>query len=1062
MLLPDPPPFCFPPLLTTPQQEQAWFQKIQTIIENTSSSAVWNRKHGIVENNVTTYTVRCLEDLNEKIAETMAIPSSQENNCVEKKTHILLEIIEQLWAIVLKYGTYYLEDFVFLLSLCVYKKPHIEFPSPCSADKLRILHKYFHLFHCKVITKAQLIKECGQDASLHNYRCLLPETKQNYYFRIHGMRLLLVYQDKIYMLYGVFEDILPTTLPCQSTEHFLFQCKQTILQQGLAEGFHRHFVEEILPFLSLSELFLFPPVRTNKPSRIVRDWFDRVETFERLVLEERIETIVQKFNEFPTYDKIQFFRFLLQSKKPEVQYITSLLYDLFSLSKTAGPSFMAASAATTTNAATTPTDFNNVIYNSLPWKQKQMLKNSVHNSVQLMQNYMVAYDTSRITLDQQVFMMRVPEKVKEKAMLKLREVKSKAEEMNGKSRQYLDGLLRIPFGKVREEPILTLGHKIKTEFQTLFPNAVIPSYDFSSLSAYLHQHFAVLAQERSTPAFWSRYKMAALAPYAQSLGIPAKTKKNDLIQRLTEMFQEKQGALQSLPEDVVWNAPRQLLQDIGSVKTKLHDIENTLDRSVYGHKPAKRKIVQIIGQWLSSTDKRQGGYCFGFEGDPGIGKTSLANQGLSQCLQDANGQPRPFHIIALGGCCNSSTLEGHNYTYSNSTWGRIVDILMESKCMNPIIYIDELDKVSKTENGKEIIGILIHIIDSSQNANFQDKYFSGIDIDLSQVLFVFSYNHPEDIDKILLDRIHRISFDSLSLQDKVVIVRQFILPTLEKKMGFTAHTVQLDDATIEYLIDTYTNESGIRKTKQLLFDVYSQINLDLLHCTEQQIQTLPVVLSPAVLDEKYLQKYHKNTLDKIHSRHEVGVMNALYATSNGGGGIIKIECMMIPANHLLEMKLTGSLGKVFTESMEICKNLAWALTPEEVKAKWLRRFESSKIQGLHVHFGDCNTPKEGASASLASALTIYSVFMNKSLRNDIAMTGETNLFGDAKRIGGLEAKLVGGIKAGVKIMFYPEENQSDFDQFFEKIGHMYKDTHHFFAISNLRQVIQHSIRIFTD
>ena len=133
------------------------------------------------------------------------------------------------------------------------------------------------------------------------------------------------------------------------------------------------------------------------------------------------------------------------------------------------------------------------------------------------------------------------------------------------------------------------------------------------------------------------------------------------------------------------------------------------------------------------------GYCLGFEGPPGTGKTSLAKKGISQCLVD-NGNTRPFAFIALGGSSNGSTLEGHNYTYVGSTYGKIVEILIETQCMNPIIYIDELDKISKTENGKELIGILTHMTDPSQNEQFSDKYFSGINIDLSKVLFIFSYN----------------------------------------------------------------------------------------------------------------------------------------------------------------------------------------------------------------------------------------------------------------------------------------------------------------------------------
>ena len=134
----------------------------------------------------------------------------------------------------------------------------------------------------------------------------------------------------------------------------------------------------------------------------------------------------------------------------------------------------------------------------------------------------------------------------------------------------------------------------------------------------------------------------------------------------------------------------------------------------------KRQIQRIIGQWITG---KQSGYCFGFEGSPGVGKTSIARKGLANCLKDEDGTPRPFHFIALGGASNGSTLSGHNYTYVGSTWGKIVDILIQSKCMNPIIFIDELDKISNTEHGKEIIGILTYLVDTTQNKSFKDKIF---------------------------------------------------------------------------------------------------------------------------------------------------------------------------------------------------------------------------------------------------------------------------------------------------------------------------------------------------
>ena len=137
----------------------------------------------------------------------------------------------------------------------------------------------------------------------------------------------------------------------------------------------------------------------------------------------------------------------------------------------------------------------------------------------------------------------------------------------------------------------------------------------------------------------------------------------------------------------------------------MEGITNTINNSVHGHNNAKRQLERIIGQWITG---EQSGYCFGFEGPPGVGKTSLAKKGLAKCLKDNEGVERPFSFIAMGGASNGSTLAGHNYTYVGSTWGKIVDILMESKCMNPIIFIDELDKISNTENGKELTGILTH------------------------------------------------------------------------------------------------------------------------------------------------------------------------------------------------------------------------------------------------------------------------------------------------------------------------------------------------------------------
>ena len=234
------------------------------------------------------------------------------------------------------------------------------------------------------------------------------------------------------------------------------------------------------------------------------------------------------------------------------------------------------------------------------------------------------------------------------------------------------------------------------------------------------------------------------------------------------------------------------------VTSYLQQVDDILEQSVYGHHKAKRSIKQVVAQWITGELK---GYCFGFEGPPGTGKTSLAKNGLSKCLLDINGEKRPFVFIALGGSTNGSTLEGHSYTYVGSTWGRIVDVLIETQCMNPIIYIDELDKISRTEHGRELIGILTHMTDSTQNEEFMDKYFAGIKIDLSRILFVFSYNDRELIDSILRDRIHVIKFDPLKQKEKQSVCHLHLIPGILRTLGVDSTDIIFNTEVIDFIID---------------------------------------------------------------------------------------------------------------------------------------------------------------------------------------------------------------------------------------------------------------------
>ena len=264
---------------------------------------------------------------------------------------------------------------------------------------------------------------------------------------------------------------------------------------------------------------------------------------------------------------------------------------------------------------------------------------------------------------------------------------------------------------------------------------------------------------------------------------------------------------------------------------------------------------------------------------------------------------------------------------------------MEKKCMNPIIFIDELDKVSRSEHGKEIIGILTHLVDETQNDSFQDKYFTGIDLDLSKALFIFSYNEPGMIDKILLDRIHRIKFENLSIQDKIVITKDYLLPEIFKKVGLN-NCITFTDDIIEFIIEAYTYEPGVRKLKEILFEIISEVNLEILQLNDIE---LPMVLTKDLIKNKFLKERDEITITKIHENPSVGIVTGLWANALGKGGIIPIESIYYPTQNPLDFKLTGMQGDVMKESMNVAKSLAWKLTPKEKTEKIIKRIFRNKI-----------------------------------------------------------------------------------------------------------------------
>lgn len=267
---------------------------------------------------------------------------------------------------------------------------------------------------------------------------------------------------------------------------------------------------------------------------------------------------------------------------------------------------------------------------------------------------------------------------------------------------------------------------------------------------------------------------------------------------------------------------RQLPVTITDGQDKCHEfMENAksqLDNSCYGLNDAKMQILQYIGQLI--TNPKSTGTAIAIRGPMGTGKTTLVKEGISKILQ------RPFAFIPLGGATDSGLLEGHLITYEGSVWGQIAATLMQCKCMNPVFYFDELDKVSETPKGDEIIGILTHLTDSTQNDQFHDKYFADVALDLSRAIFIFSYNDETKINPILRDRMHTITTEGYTGVQKAIIAKQYLTKSIQSNVNFDDGQVRLTDEAVSYIIEHYTSqEKGVRNLKRCIETIYSKVNL---------------------------------------------------------------------------------------------------------------------------------------------------------------------------------------------------------------------------------------------
>ena len=493
-----------------------------------------------------------------------------------------------------------------------------------------------------------------------------------------------------------------------------------------------------------------------------------------------------------------------------------------------------------------------------------------------------------------------------------------------------------------------------------------------------------------------------------------------------------------------WSTGKNYFDELDSplkINNYLCELKSNLYSLTYGHTEAKDILLQTIAKWINNPES--GGKPLGFVGPPGVGKTLLAKS-ISKALKI------PFAEITLGGQNDGELLHGHGYTYSGSQPGLIIKKMVDMGREHCILFFDELDKTaSKHGTNNEISSILIHLTDPNMNKSFQDRFFQGIDFPLDKVIMIFSYNDAEKIDPILLDRITEIKIKPYTAADKIIIVKNYIINELNLNIN-----LYFEDHIIEYIIENYTNEAGIRDLKRNIEKIFLTLNLEIL---TNKINLTNYKLTIDEINRILLKP--KNEITKIGNRPEIGIINGLYATTNGDGGIIPIQVFNNFTSSSFEIKLTGKQGDVMKESVQCSLTCAINYIKNNLDKYNIQNFDEyfSKNfkNGFHVHAPSTSTPKDGPSAGCAFTSAFISRMVGKQIINTVGMTGEIELTGKITKIGGLNFKLIGAKKAGIKTVYIPSENKDDLDDFYEKHKNFIDDDFKIIMVEYIDELIDH-------
>ncbi|RKW38072.1 MAG: endopeptidase La [Lachnospiraceae bacterium] len=437
---------------------------------------------------------------------------------------------------------------------------------------------------------------------------------------------------------------------------------------------------------------------------------------------------------------------------------------------------------------------------------------------------------------------------------------------------------------------------------------------------------------------------------------------------------------------------------------ELDNAMEVLDREHYGLKKVKKRIIEQLA--VMSLNKKQSGSILLFVGAPGTGKTSIGKS-----IAEALG--REYVRISLGGVRDEADIRGHRRTYIGAMPGRIMDGMKKAATSNPVMVLDEIDKLAISYNG-DPASALLEVLDPEQNNTFTDHYMN-VPYDLSDVLFVCTANSLDTIPGPLLDRMEVIRFTGYTALEKFSIAKDHLIPKAKKKAGISEENLIIEDDTIKALINGYTMEAGVRGLKKQISSLCRHAAVELVKNNKEILDVKPEDLQD-YLDQRPIR--HEGILEKKHA----GVVTGLAWTAVGGE-ILFIETMLTKGKG--NIKITGQLGDVMKESVDIALSLVKSMYPEKSEV-----FEKNDI---HIHVPAGAVPKDGPSAGITMTTAIASLLNNIPVSPEYAMTGEVSLRGRVMPIGGLPEKLMAAARAGIKKVFIPEENKDDLKEVAEEV-----------------------------